>query len=167
MQTKYDELIKNATLKYLEGVDWRLLKAQLCQESSLNPDAQSHAGAMGIAQFMPPTWADMQNQLKMGPLDSAYDPEKAIPAAAYYMRQLCKQWKAPRPEADRYMLALSSYNAGIGNILKAQRRANNVADYYKIITELPNITGVDNATETRNYVKYIFRIFGEYLMTGR
>jgi len=55
MNKKYDALIKTAQKKYLPGTDWRLLKAQLTQESDLNPRAVSPAGAQGIAQFMPNT----------------------------------------------------------------------------------------------------------------
>src|SRR5690606_20537269 len=55
---EYNELIRLAAQKYLPGYDWRLYKAQLWQESKLNPYATSPAGAKGIAQFMPATWAE-------------------------------------------------------------------------------------------------------------
>lgn len=146
--------------------DWRLIKAQLCAESNLNPNATSPVGAMGIAQFMPATWEQMRFQLEMPVSASAYSHIYAIPACAYYMSELTKKWHSPRPEADRYCLALASYNAGMGNILKAQKLADMATDYHSIITRLPDVTG-ENATETIEYVKRIFAIWGEYLLSGR
>ena len=64
MITKYDALIKAAQSTYLNGVDWRLFKAQLAQESALNPIAVSYVGAQGIAQFMPRTWQEVKNDLE-------------------------------------------------------------------------------------------------------
>ena len=39
------------------GLPVSVVAAQLAQESRWNPDATSPAGAQGIAQFMPATWA--------------------------------------------------------------------------------------------------------------
>ena len=60
---KYDFQIYKAARTYLPNTDWRLYKAQLIQESALKPNATSHAGAKGLAQFMPGTWQDIQTQL--------------------------------------------------------------------------------------------------------
>ena len=167
MIKKYDEKIKAAAGICLPGADWRLLKAQLSAESNLNPNAKSPVGAMGIAQFMPATWKQMQSELKLALEMSAYDANHAIPAAAYYMEKLCNKWSSEREEADRYCLALASYNAGFGNLLKAQKLAGGAVEYGPIIAKLHEVTGDKNSAETREYVKRIFRIFGEYLMEGR
>src|SRR5699024_11894128 len=58
-----------------------LIAAQIQQESDWNPDAGSPAGARGIAQFMPDTWAEF------GEGDIA-DPEASIAAQGEYMRHL-------------------------------------------------------------------------------
>jgi len=166
MIKKYDDLIKKSAKKFLPGVDWRLLKAQLQAESALNPEATSHVGAMGIAQFMPDTWDQMKDELKLSDNASAYNEFFAIPAAAYYMRKLMQSWSAPRPEADRYCLALASYNAGFGNLLKAQKYASNANDYHKIIKHLHQATG-KHSKETITYVDRIFKTFSEYLLKGR
>lgn len=154
--TAFDSEIKAAAERWLP-CDWRIYKAQLWQESRHRPDVTSGAGAMGIAQFMPKTWADMLKSPKLGlpPTASAYDPKWAIPAGAFYMLKLYNGWTAPRPEADRICLALASYNAGFGNILKAQKRAGGVTDYASIIDALPRVTGEDNAEETTEYVELI------------
>lgn len=167
MISTYDFQLKTAADLYLPGVDWRLLKAQLQAESALNPSVTSPAGAMGIAQFMPKTWRDMQIELDIPEHITAYDADHAITAAAYYMQKMYSVWTTPRPDADRYCLALASYNAGLGNVLRAQRKASMATDYYNIIRSLKYVTGATNATETRNYVERIFKTFGEYLLRGR
>jgi len=167
MIKQYDKRIKTAADTCLNGVDWRLLKAQLCAESALNPDAISPAGAMGIAQFMPATWEEIQEKTDIAQHITPFDANCAIPAAAFYMSELCDKWNSKREEADRYCLALASYNAGFGNLLKAQKLAGGAVEYGTIIEQLHKVTGNKNAQETRNYVKRIFKIFGEYLMENR
>lgn len=165
----FDQLIALSAASYLPGTDWRLLKAQLMQESRLKTDAVSPAGAQGIAQFMPGTWSDMRPALKkLGIADpSPFNPQHAIPACALYMQQMWEIWTAPRPELDRYCLALASYNAGSGNILHAQKLAGGVNGYSSIIAHLHRVTGATNAHETRTYVERIFGYWGEYALQGR
>lgn len=165
-----NQLIKNAARSYLPGGDWRLLKAQLMQESSLKPDAVSPVGAQGIAQFMPDTWEEMKKFLayELGIIYAdPFNVHHAIPACAIYMRQCYEKWTAPRPELDRYCLALASYNAGTGNILKAQGLSGGANDYVSIIAYLHRVTGIKNATETRTYVENIFGYWGQYAIQGR
>jgi membrane-bound lytic murein transglycosylase F len=160
MTNEFDGLIKSAADIWLEIRDWRLLKSQLLQESQLNPTAVSNRGAEGIAQFMPGTWADVKRMMHLPDNASPRDPNFAISAAAYYMNYLWGKWTSPRPPMDRYALALASYNAGLGNILKAQKEAGGALDYKSIIAALPKVTGRANAKETTDYVR---RIFGYWL----
>jgi soluble lytic murein transglycosylase-like protein len=165
---EYNIPIRLAMLKYLPDVNWLWGKAQLIAESGLNPHAQSPVGAIGIAQFMPDTW-DVDVRQHFGwDRDEAEptDPEYAIPAYAWYMRQLWDRWTARRTPGDRLKLAQASYNAGFGNIAAAQRWARAGAlsppnDYDSIIAALPHITGRDNALETITYVQRIERIYNE------
>jgi len=166
MITKYDDLIKKTVEKFLPSMDWRYLKAQLQVESALNTEATSAVGAMGIAQFMPDTWGQMKKELNLPDNASAYNEYFAIPAAAYYMQKLIAGWSAPRPDADRYCLALASYNAGFGSLLKAQKHAGGSNSYHKIIKHLHQTTGT-HSKETIDYVDRIFKTFSEYLLKGR
>lgn len=159
MINAYDELIRQAVALHLQDYDWRLYKAQLHAESALNPDAVSPVGAKGIAQFMPKTWMQVKKQLSFSRHASSKDPYYAVYAGAYYMSRLIGKWTSPRPDADRYCLALASYNAGAGNLFKAQKAAGNVNDYSSIIGALPQITG-KNSHETTTYVK---RILASYV----
>lgn len=153
----YDRAIKAAAGRWMPGVDWRLLKAQYWQESRLDPFAVSPAGAQGIAQFMPATWAETSKALRFGGV-AAFSARHAIDAGAYYMSKQRRAWYSPRPERDRHSLALASYNAGLGNIAKAQRLCMGAIPYDAIIACLPDVTG-HHAQETMTYVP---RIWGYY-----
>lgn len=148
----YDREFKNASFYLPPGTDWRLLKAQCYQESRLIPTARSPVGAMGLCQFMPATWDDMQRAHPH--LNNPWVPEMSIIAAARYMRQLNDYWHSPRPQMDRYMLALASYNAGAGNITRAQRKCDMKVLYKEIMPCLPDVTG-RHSEETKGYVRNI------------
>ena len=70
----------------------------LHQESGFRPDVVSHAGAQGVAQFMPETAS------RMG-LENPFDPLQAIPASARLLRNLMAQF-------GNIGLAAAAYNAG-------------------------------------------------------
>lgn len=154
---KYDPIIKKSAKRYLPGIRWELLKAQLYQESKMDPNAKSPVGAEGVAQFMPATWKEMTQKLGYGNV-SPRIAKYAIPASAYYMANMRNTWSSPRPEGDRYNLALASYNAGKGNIIKSQKRCGGKVLYTEIIECLPHITG-RHSEETMTYVE---RIDGYY-----
>ena len=147
---RYDREIRKAVKNWLPGVDWILLKAQYYQESLLDPDAISPVGARGIAQMMPGTWEEISQAMKWGGI-SPHDAEFAVEAGAFYMRRMRKGWSSPRPERDRHDLALASYNAGFGNLLKAQRHCGMPIEYPEIAECLPDITG-HHSKETLTYV---------------
>lgn len=156
---RYDDKIEEAVrLWWVPGTDWRWWKAQLYAESRLDPNAVSPAGARGVAQFMPDTWAEMAGHLGYGPSVSPVVAEAAIDAGAYYMARLHRQWSAPRPVIDRWDLARASYNAGLGHLLTAQRLCGGAAPYAQIIACLHLVTG-ENSRETITYVDRIHRLY--------
>jgi membrane-bound lytic murein transglycosylase MltF len=152
----YDPAIERSVARWWPAFPfWRAWKAQLYQESLLEPDAISPAGAEGIAQFMPATWREVTAALKWG-LVSPRDARLAIEAGAFYMARLRQGWSSPRPELERQRLAQASYNAGFGNILEAQRRCGGARDWHAIAPCLPQVTG-RHAAETITYVDRIAR----------
>lgn len=165
--TGYDPIFEAAAAKYLHGWDWRWLKAQGWQESRFDPEAISPVGACGVMQFMPATWEEVGRKLWGDAFHTrnTFDPEDSILAGAFYMSRLIGQWKAQRPKMDRYCLALASYNAGIGNLLKAQENQNDAALYANIIQGLPDVTG-HHSKETIGYVESIFNHY-RVLVVGR
>lgn len=164
--TLFDDRISGAHGQFDLPFDWRLLKAQLIAESALNPLARSAAGAQGIAQFMPATWTEVAAKLRLPADASPFDPAAAIKACACYMSSLLNGWSAPRPEIDRYCLALASYNAGAGSLLKAQKQAGGNNAYCAIIAALPQVTGPANAKQTRDYVVRILSEWQSMILTG-
>lgn len=152
---RYDAEIARAVHQYWgDYPDWLSWKAQLYQESRLDPKAVSPAGARGLAQFMPPTWREVILAMGVRHAVSPADADLAIAAGAYYMAKLRKQWRAPRPALDRQQLAQASYNAGLGSILAAQRLCNGPSGYGEIIACLPGVTG-PRSGETLAYVRMI------------
>lgn len=105
-------------------------------ESALDPTAVSHAGAVGLWQFMLAT--SKRYDLKVNSLiDERRDPVKATWAAAKYLRDLYRMF-------GDWNLAIAAYNCGPSNVNKAIHRAGNVKDYWVIYPYLPK--------ETRGYV---------------
>lgn len=103
-------------------------------------------------QVMPGTWADIEEAL--GIYASPYNAEVNIYFGIYYMRKMVKFWKAPRTEHERLELAQASYNAGAGNILKAQQRCGNKNTWPLISPCLVQVTG-RHSFETLGYVQKI------------
>ena len=160
--SRFDESIKISAEQYLPDWDWRLYRALLMAESGLDPEARSRAGARGIAQFMPRTWLEVTDAL--GVRGEPEAPGLAIPAGAYYLARQWDIWTAPRPVQDRICLAMASYNAGAGSLLRAQRVVGGKNLYSEIIQGLPDVTG-HHARETITYVQRIWRYYVE-MLTG-
>lgn len=149
----YDALIQFAAIRYLPSDDWRWLKAQWWTESRLNPVARSPAGALGLCQIEPDTFAELAEKLNFPRDASVFDPQYATLAGTFYMAEMWRNWHPNgRTMADRRKLAQSAYNAGLGSILRAQHLADGAMDYDTIIAQLHRVTGESNAHETKGYV---------------
>jgi len=120
----YDGEIRGASDRWLPGWDWTRYKAQLYQESLLDPNAVSPVGARGIAQFMPRTWREVAPALGYDGL-SPHVAGPAIEAGAYYLARQMQTWTEPRPSLEVRRLGEAGYNAGTGNIIRAQWRCRN------------------------------------------
>lgn len=130
---RYDSLFEFYAERY--SVHWDKLKAQARAESALKPDVISSAGAMGLLQFMRPTFNEWATKLAINRPDP-FNPEHSIWCGAAYM-----QWLLSRCSGD-YREAWSCYNWGLGNVHKAQ-----IADPINWFANAPK--------ETRDYVERI------------
>lgn len=149
----YDALIQIAAFRFLPDWDWRECKAEWWIESRLEPLAKSPAGALGLTQCEPDTFAESAEQLNMPRDASPFDPQSSLLVGTYYLRKMFMAWHSNgRTIEDRKKLARASYNAGLGSILRAQHLANGAMDYDTIIAELHRVTGESNAHETKGYV---------------
>ena len=112
------DIIKKYAKEY--NMDWLLILAMAFQESGLDQDKRSKAGALGIMQILPSTARDPNiDILNISTL------ENNIHAGVKYLNFLRKQYfnkDTIRPR-DQIRLALAAYNAGPGNIRKARRLA--------------------------------------------
>jgi soluble lytic murein transglycosylase-like protein len=100
--------------------DWRWFKSQGIAESGLDPDASSPAGALGVMQIMPATYAEIRAQNPHFP--ETDEPRWNIAAGIYYDRVLYDKWHTPTAGDERLLFAFGSYNAGYGRIYKALRQ---------------------------------------------
>ena len=94
------------------GLPASVVAAQLAQESGWNPKARSRAGAQGLAQFTPGTWAVYGNG------GDPFDPHDAIAAQGRYLAAL-KDKVHPLAGDDAHdlvRLTLAAYNAGPGAV---------------------------------------------------
>ncbi|MGH7744016.1 MAG: transglycosylase SLT domain-containing protein [Candidatus Dormibacteria bacterium] len=157
----YDFEIQQATSEFLPFWDFKWLVAQFYQESLLNPSAVSSSGAQGLCQFMPATWQEAIQALNLASDASPFDAAIAIRAGAWYMRQMWNGWPTPRSDDDRRKLSQASYNAGLGNLYRAQTISGSALDYNSIIACLPLVTGQANARQTTEYVSRIQEFYNE------
>lgn len=86
--------------------------AQIGRESAWNPHAVSPVGAMGLAQFMPATWAEFGNG------GDPFDPAGSLEAGARYMAWI-RSWLKSQGLAGTWSQTLAAYNAGIGRVRSA------------------------------------------------
>ncbi|WP_286807217.1 MULTISPECIES: transporter substrate-binding domain-containing protein [unclassified Marinimicrobium] len=111
----WDELARSYAEQY--GFDWRLILAQMYQESRFDPAAVSWVGAKGLMQVMPRTG----NELGLSPLD---DPEVSVHAGVKYMDWLRYRFPERLPVDEQMWFSLAAYNAGVGHVRDARRLAD-------------------------------------------
>ena len=126
-------------------------------ESALRPTAQSHAGAVGLWQFMLATGKTYGLEINTL-VDERRDPVKSSYAAAHFLSDLYEKF-------GDWGLAIAAYNCGENAVSKALLRAggNEGDDYWSIYNQLPR--------ETRGYVPafiaatYIMNYYCEHGIT--
>ena len=131
----------------VSGGMWSLAHAISRQESSFDPYAVSHAGALGMMQLM--TGTAREEARKMGVGFDSYrlirDPAFNVMIGSAYFQRLLNQWNGSVP------LAVAAYNAGSGNVRKWIDRNGDPrgqVDMLKWIEAIPY-------TETRAYVQRV------------
>ena len=110
----YDDTVKPIAKEY--GMDWRLITAQMYQESQFDPQAVSFAGAAGLMQLMPRT-------AKQLGYSNLHKPENSIRAGIEYMNWLQDRFPFELAFEDRIYFTLAAYNVGVGHVRDAQRLA--------------------------------------------
>jgi membrane-bound lytic murein transglycosylase F len=110
---KFEPIIRKAAAEH--GFDWRLIAAQIYQESHLRVWARSHAGAYGLMQLT-------RSTAKSLGVTDIYAPEENIPAGVRHLKDLYHAYQDIEGE-DRLWIALAAYNIGSGHIQDARELA--------------------------------------------
>ena len=111
--SRYSPFIKAAAKEH--GFDWRLIAAQIYQESHLNPRAKSRAGARGLMQLLPSTARSLD-------ITDIYNPVENINGGVRYLKKLYNRFDTA-DENNRMLIALAAYNAGQGHVQDARKLA--------------------------------------------
>jgi membrane-bound lytic murein transglycosylase F len=111
--SRYSPFIKAAAKKH--GFDWRLIAAQIYQESHLNPWAKSQAGASGLMQIMPETARSLD-------VSDVFDPVQNINGGVQHLKKLYQYFDGAKGK-DRLLISLAAYNIGQGHISDARKLA--------------------------------------------
>ena len=127
-----EDAIEKASEKY--GIDSKLIRALIKQESDFNVYEKSYAGAMGLMQLMP------ENVEHYG-ISDPYNVYENIDGGTRHLRDYLNLYNGNKA------LALAAYNAGPGTL--QQRGVTTVDD----IAKLP--------WETRTHVKKVLEYYGK------
>ncbi|APD06303.1 membrane-bound lytic murein transglycosylase D [Flavobacteriaceae bacterium UJ101] len=101
-------------------------------ESTLNPRAGSHKGAIGLWQFIHSTGKMYDLEINSY-VDERMDPLKSTEAACQYLERHYKIY-------GDWDLVLAAYNSGAGNVNKAIKRSGGYKNYWNIRRYLPRET---------------------------
>ena len=145
------------------GVDYLMVAAQGYQESRLDQNAKSGAGAIGIMQLLPSTAADAN--VGIPDISTA---ESNIHAGVKYLDFIRKRYFSD-PEVDRFnqtMFSFAAYNAGPARIRKLrQKAAQQGYDPNVWFDNVEVMAAQDIGRETVQYVANILKYYLAYSLT--
>lgn len=132
------------------NIDPLLTFAIIKAESNFNRNIKSSSGAIGLMQLMEATALEEANEVgeEIIVTESLYNPEMNIKIGTKYFAKLLKKYD------NNYLLALTAYNAGIGNV-DSWIKENIIKQDGSDIENIP-------FKETNNYVRKIVRDYKIY-----
>lgn len=153
--SSYDEIIKDVAEE--SDYDWRFLSAIAYAESRFQPQARSHAGALGLMQIMP-----LVARRKGVNSAEMLDPLTNISLAAEILKTIEKTLRfGNASETEKLKIILAGYNSGIGNLIEARKRAVASGVNHNSWETLKNYGAVNNP-ETRSFVHKVMNQWEHY-----
>ena len=143
---RWHPLIAEASQRFgvSESVIASVIRAESGGRTTLNGHPiTSRAGAMGLMQLMPGTWAELRAQLNLGA--DPYDPRDNILAGTAYLRQLSDRFGYPG--------MIAAYNAGPSRygayLARRQRLPAETVAYLNAVTRQAKSTAITPLTQPR------------------
>jgi len=167
--TPFDALLRTYAERY--DFDWRLIAAQIYQESRFDPHAVSSGGATGLMQMLPDTARSLGFR-------NLSEPEAAIHAGVKYLYELRNEFDAEVPAGERTWFALAAYNAGYERVERARRLAAKLQLdpnrwFGNVETAMLKFARPENGAKPAPgygqaiiYVREIQSLYGTYLQLG-
>jgi membrane-bound lytic murein transglycosylase MltF len=152
------ELFKKYGERY--DIDHLVLMAQGYQESELNQNARSPAGAIGIMQVMPATGRDMA----VGDITQI---EPNIHAGVKFLRAMMDEYYAGEPmdRLNKGLFTFAAYNAGPGRVAQLRRlTARRGLDPNVWFNNVELMAAEKIGRETVSYVSNIYKYYVAYQM---
>lgn len=148
------------------------LAAQIHQESMWKSEVESHAGAQGIAQFMPSTAEDMARRFpEICAPANPFSPKWAFACRDRYMKRLNEASKNENTtECDEWAFGLRAYNGGLGWINRDRKKAKLEGANPDNWVEVQPFNAGRAAWAYKENTQYIIRIFNreyDYSSWGR
>lgn len=145
----YQEYVEEYSDK--NNVDKYMIYAIIKAESNFKPNVKSKSNAIGLMQLLKGTAVEMSNSIDKEEIteESLYNPETNIKLGTSYYAYLLKHYKGNN------ILALTAYNAGMGNVDNWIKNGIIKSDG----SDIENIP----YKETNNYVRKILRDYKFYI----
>jgi membrane-bound lytic murein transglycosylase MltF len=144
------------------NVDSLLMMAQGYQESTLDQNAKSSVGAIGVMQLMPGTG----EQMKVGDI---HEEEANIHAGVKYIRFMVDKYFANEPmdDTNKILFAFAAYNAGPGRIHELREIAAKKGYNPNIwINNVEMVAAEKIGMETVTYVANIYKYYIAYKLVA-
>ena len=119
----------------------------------------SRAGAMGLMQLMPGTWAELRSELRLGP--NPHDPRDNILAGTAYLRKLGTRFGYPG--------MIAAYNAGPARyaayLARRQRLPAETVAYLNTVTGRATASAITPQTQPRELMFVLRRDLSSAMRT--
>lgn len=142
------------------GFDWLMVGALAYQESRIQQNKRSHAGAIGVMQLLPSTAADKNVGIR-----NIQKLENNIHAGTKYLRFLRDRYfeKEPMDDVNKMLFAFASYNAGPRRVagLRSEARKKGL-DPNVWFRNVELVAARRIGRETVQYVSNIYKYYVAY-----